>query len=38
MLDQTGNVFTHVFREDGLHMNDEGYKIWQATLTAYLAK
>jgi lysophospholipase L1-like esterase len=38
MLDQTGNVFTHIFREDGLHMNDEGYKIWQAVLNAYLVK
>lgn len=38
MLDASGNVFTHIFREDGLHMNDEGYKIWQAVLKAYLVK
>jgi lysophospholipase L1-like esterase len=38
MLDPSGNVFTHIFREDGLHMNDEGYKIWQATLIPYLTK
>jgi lysophospholipase L1-like esterase len=38
MLDETGNVFAHVFREDGLHMNDAGYKIWQSVLKPYLAK
>jgi lysophospholipase L1-like esterase len=38
MLDKNGNVVTHVFREDGLHMNDEGYKIWQAALTPYLVR
>jgi lysophospholipase L1-like esterase len=38
MLDQSGKVFTHIFREDGLHMNDEGYKIWQAVLKPYLVK
>jgi lysophospholipase L1-like esterase len=38
MLDQSGNVFTHIFREDGLHMNDEGYKIWQSVLKAHLVK
>jgi lysophospholipase L1-like esterase len=38
MLDQSGKVFTHIFREDGLHMNDEGYKIWQAVLNPYLVK
>jgi lysophospholipase L1-like esterase len=38
MLDQTGNVLIHVFREDGLHMNDAGYKIWQSALMPYLVK
>jgi lysophospholipase L1-like esterase len=38
MLDETGNVYAHVFREDGLHMNDAGYKIWQTVLKPYLAK
>jgi lysophospholipase L1-like esterase len=38
MLDRSGNVLTHIFLEDGLHMNDAGYKIWQAVLTPYLIK
>jgi lysophospholipase L1-like esterase len=38
MLDQSGNVFTHIFREDGLHMNDEGYKIWQGVIKSHLVK
>jgi lysophospholipase L1-like esterase len=38
MLDQSGNVFTHIFLEDGLHMNADGYKIWQDALKPYLVK
>lgn len=36
MLDENGEVFDHIFLEDNLHMNEEGYKIWQAVLAPYL--
>lgn len=35
-LDQNGQVFDHIFIQDNLHMNAEGYKIWQAILTPYI--
>ncbi|XOV90959.1 MAG: GDSL-type esterase/lipase family protein [Bacteroidota bacterium] len=37
-LDDDGNVLTNIFREDNLHMNAEGYKIWQKVLAPYLVK
>lgn len=37
-LDENGNVFTHIFLEDDLHMNAEGYKIWQEQIAPYLVK
>lgn len=38
MLDKEGNVYTHIFREDNLHMNAEGYKIWKPLLKPHLVK
>lgn len=38
MLDKDGQVLTHIFLEDNLHMNAEGYKIWQAVLEPYLVR
>ena len=38
MLNEDGEVLEHVFLEDGLHMNSEGYQIWQSVLTPYLEK
>lgn len=35
-LDDKGMVFKHIFVKDNLHMNAEGYKIWQAVLKPYL--
>lgn len=35
-LDEDGMVFKHIFLEDNLHMNAEGYKIWQKALSPYL--
>lgn len=35
-LDENGMVFTNIFRDDNLHMNAEGYKIWQKALKPYL--
>ena len=35
-LDENGMVFNNIFREDNLHMNAEGYKIWQKALEPYL--
>lgn len=32
-----GKVFDHIFLADNLHMNAEGYKIWQKVLMPYLA-
>ena len=37
-LDDNGEVFTHIFLEDNLHMNAEGYKIWQSVIQPYLLK
>ena len=38
MLDAEGKILTHLFLSDNLHMNAEGYKIWQAVMTPYLRK
>lgn len=31
-----GKVFAHIFVEDNLHMNAEGYKIWKAVIKTFL--
>jgi lysophospholipase L1-like esterase len=36
MLDANGNILTHIFLSDKLHMNAEGYKIWQGVIEPYL--
>jgi lysophospholipase L1-like esterase len=36
MLDANGNILTHIFLSDKLHMNAEGYKIWQGIIAPYL--
>ena len=36
MLDANGKVLTHIFLSDKLHMNAEGYKIWQGVIAPYL--
>ncbi|RYZ61239.1 MAG: G-D-S-L family lipolytic protein [Chitinophagaceae bacterium] len=38
MLDKSGNVRTDIFVEDKLHMNAEGYRIWQKVMQPYLKK
>ncbi len=38
MLDANGNILTHIFLSDKLHMNAEGYKIWQGIIAPYLLK
>lgn len=38
MLDANGKVLTHIFIADKLHMNAEGYKIWQGVIAPYLVK
>lgn len=35
-LDENGKVYTDIFVEDNLHMNDKGYKIWQEVLAPYV--
>lgn len=35
-LDDDGMVFKHIFLKDNLHMNAEGYKIWQKVLKPFL--
>ncbi len=35
-LDKNGEVFKHIFLKDNLHMNAEGYKIWQTVLMPYI--
>lgn len=37
MLDEEGKVYEHIFLEDNLHMNPEGYEIWRKVLEPYLA-
>ena len=38
MLKQNGEVNPKLFIEDGLHMNEKGYKIWKNLLLPYLSK
>ena len=36
MYDEAGNLRTDIFKEDNLHMNVEGYKLWTAIIKPYL--
>ncbi len=36
MLDENGNVMEDLFIEDGLHMNNKGYAIWEKALLPFL--
>lgn len=36
MLDRSGRPFPHIFLKDSLHMNAEGYKIWQKKIAPVL--
>ncbi|MEM8896398.1 MAG: GDSL-type esterase/lipase family protein [Bacteroidota bacterium] len=36
MLDEEGEIKPNLFKEDPLHMNENGYKIWQALISPYL--
>jgi len=38
MFDAGGNMLTHIFIADKLHMNAEGYKIWQGIIAPYLVQ
>ncbi|MBB1284145.1 G-D-S-L family lipolytic protein [Flavisolibacter sp. BT320] len=38
MLDAKGKVRTDIFVSDNLHMNAEGYRIWQKVMQPYLKK
>lgn len=38
MLDANGKILTNIFLSDKLHMNAEGYKIWQGVIAPYLVK
>ena len=38
MFDANGKMLTHIFIADKLHMNAEGYKIWQGIIAPYLIK
>ena len=38
MYDEEGNLRTDIFKEDNLHMNAEGYKLWTSVLRPYLLK
>ncbi len=37
-LNDNGKVVEHIFLKDNLHMNAEGYKIWQEVLVPYVEK
>lgn len=36
MLDSNGEVLKDIFIEDGLHLNEKGYKIWASTIKGFL--
>ncbi len=36
MLDSNGEVLKDIFMEDGLHLNEKGYKIWTGTIRGFL--
>ena len=38
MYDEAGNLRTDIFKEDNLHMNAEGYKLWTVILKPLLIK
>ena len=38
MYNEAGNLRTDIFKEDNLHMNAEGYKLWTAILKPLLLK
>jgi lysophospholipase L1-like esterase len=38
MFDAEGKILAHIFIGDKLHMNAEGYKIWQGIIAPYLIK
>ena len=38
MYDEAGNLRTDIYKEDNLHMNAEGYKLWTAILKPLLLK
>lgn len=38
MLDKEGQPRQELFRQDNLHLNDEGYKLWNEIVKPYLAK
>ena len=38
MYNEAGNLRTDIFKEDNLHMNAEGYKLWTAILKPLLIK
>lgn len=35
-IGEDGKVVSHIFRDDNLHMNAEGYKIWHRVLAPYV--
>lgn len=35
-LDENGEVYKHIFLEDNLHMNADGYAIWKKVLQPYI--
>jgi lysophospholipase L1-like esterase len=35
-LDENGEVYKHIFLEDNLHMNADGYAIWKQVLQPYI--
>jgi len=36
MLDKAGNPMPELFLEDGLHLNEKGYKLWKEIVNPYL--
>ena len=38
MLNEDGTPIKEIFIEDNLHINSEGYKVWQTIIKPYLVK
>jgi len=38
MLNEDGTPIKEIFTKDNLHMNADGYKIWQKAIEPYLLK
>jgi lysophospholipase L1-like esterase len=36
MVDENGNVYTDIFLDDNLHLNEKGYAIWEKVMARHI--